>query len=114
MVLTPPAELSLDARTLHDAERARADDIFVAHQQAIYRRTDRMFAWLMGFQWTAGIVFALVVAPRSWSGSVSQTHVHVWAAVLLGGGISVFPAAVAIWNPGRVSTRMIIATAQML
>ena len=73
-----------------------------------------MFARLMGLQWLAGIVFALWVAPRAWSGSVSQTHVHVWAAVFLGGSISLFPALLALYRPGTASTRYIIATAQML
>ena len=71
------------------------------HQQAIYRRTDRMFAHLMWVQWLAGIVFALVVAPRTWAGATSQTHVHVWAAVLLGGAISLFPAVLAVLRPGH-------------
>jgi signal transduction histidine kinase len=96
------------------ANAARADALFHAHQQEIYRRTDRMFAYLMGVQWIAGIVFALVVAPRTWAGSISQTHVHVWAAVFLGGAISLFPALLAIVRPGRPSTRHVIATAQMM
>jgi signal transduction histidine kinase len=96
----------------HDEARAQA--LFEAHQLDIYRRTDRMFAYLMGFQWIAGIAFALLVAPRTWFGAVSQTHVHVWAAVCLGGAISLFPALLAIFRPGRLSTRYVIATAQML
>jgi two-component system, sensor histidine kinase and response regulator len=93
---------------------SRAEELFRAHQQEIYRRTDRMFAYLMGVQWLAGIVFALVVAPRTWAGSISQTHIHVWSAILLGGGISLFPALLAIFRPGRPSTRYVVATAQML
>jgi signal transduction histidine kinase len=96
----------------HDA--ARAEALFSAHQDVIYRNTDRMFAYLMGFQWIAGIVFALVVAPQTWYGSLSQTHVHVWAAVFLGGAISIFPALLAIFRPGRTVTRHVIATAQMM
>ena len=36
----------------------------------------------MALQWVAGIVFALWVSPLAWAGSTSQTHVHVWAAVV--------------------------------
>ena len=47
----------------------------------------------MALQWVGGIVFALWVSPLAWSGSTSRTHVHVWAAVVLGGLISLFPGA---------------------
>jgi two-component system sensor histidine kinase/response regulator len=93
---------------------ARADAVFHAHQQALYERTDRMFAYLMGGQWLAAIIFALVVAPRTWAGAESQVHVHVWAAVILGGLVSVFPAALALLRPGATVTRHTIAAAQML
>jgi hypothetical protein len=41
----------------------RAADIFAASQQAIHRRTDRLFAGLMALQWIGGIAFALWVSP---------------------------------------------------
>jgi signal transduction histidine kinase len=93
---------------------ARAAAVFQEHQQAIYEQTDRMFAYLMAAQWLAAIVFALVVAPRTWAGADSQVHVHVWAALILGGLVSVFPAALALLRPGETFTRHTIATAQML
>jgi two-component system sensor histidine kinase/response regulator len=92
----------------------RADVLNRQHLQAIYRRTDRMFAYLMALQWAAGIVFALWVSPLAWSGSDSSTHIHVWAAAGLGGAISVLPIALAILHPGALITRYTIATAQML
>src|SRR5687767_10952886 len=90
--------LVVDRESLESS--ARAESLFRAHQQSIYRQTDRMFAYLMAAQWVAGIAFALWVAPRTWSGSSSQIHVHVWAAVIIGGLVSVFPAALALWRPG--------------
>jgi signal transduction histidine kinase len=93
---------------------SRADEIFHAHQQALYVRTDRMFAYLMCGQWLAAIVFALVVSPRTWAGAESQIHVHVWAAVILGGLVSAFPAALAMLKPGATITRYTIASGQML
>src|SRR3954451_3925204 len=92
----------------------RADDLFASYQRDIYTSTDRLFAGLMGFQWIAGIVFALWVSPLAWSGTSSRTHIHVWAAVVLGGIISLFPALLGLLRPGRASTRYIIAVAQML
>ena len=68
----------------------------------------------MGVQWVAGIIFAIYVSPLAWFGDVSRTHVHVWAAVVLGGAISLFPALLATFRPGAPSTRYCIAAAQML
>jgi signal transduction histidine kinase len=92
----------------------RARDLFAQYQLEIYRRTDRLFAGLMAFQWLAGIVFALWVSPLAWEGTVSRTHTHVWAAILLGGAICVFPALLGLLRPGEASTRYTIAVAQML
>jgi len=82
--------------------------------QDIYARTDRTFAKLMLLQWVAGIVFALWVSPLAWTGSDSRTHIHVYAAVILGGLISALPIALALLHPGAAVTRYTIATAQML
>ncbi len=93
---------------------ARADLLFAEQRHALCARTDRMFATLMLFQWVAGILAAVVVSPRAWSGPVSQTHVHVWAAVVLGGLIAGFPVALARLRPGLWFTRHTIAAAQIL
>ncbi|HEV2903989.1 MAG TPA: PAS domain S-box protein [Pyrinomonadaceae bacterium] len=92
----------------------RAAELFAAEQQTIYRTTDRMFAVLMSVQWVAGIGAALWISPRTWSGTVSQTHFHVWAAIFLGAAINAFPIALALKKPGAAITRYSIATAQML
>src|SRR5687767_3361246 len=103
--VTPSSSYSSPAESLD----ARAEAVFQGHQQAIYEQTDRMFAYLMAAQWLAAIVFALVVAPRTWAGADSQVHVHVWAALVLGGLVSVFPAALALLRPGDTFTRYTIA-----
>jgi signal transduction histidine kinase len=92
----------------------RADELFTQYQRAIHTRTDRLFAGLMVLQWVAGILFALWVSPLAWAGATSRTHLHVWAAVLLGGAICAFPAALGFFRPGRPSTRYTIAVGQML
>lgn len=77
---------ALSPRTLE-----RAGELFASHQQTIYRTTDRLFAVLMALQWLAGIAAALWISPRTWIGTVSETHVHVWAAIFLGAAINVLP-----------------------
>jgi signal transduction histidine kinase len=93
---------------------SRADVLFEEYKHDIYRRTDRLFAWLMGFQWIAGIIFALWVSPLAWFGDSSRIHLHVWAAIVLGGIVSLFPAFLGVLRPGHASTRYTIAVAQML
>src|ERR671914_1133131 len=93
---------------------ARVAEIFDEHQNLVHKRTDRMFAGLMLLQWVAGITAALVISPKTWTGSESQTHPHVWAALLLGGAISSLPIALTLLRPGRPTTRYTVAVGQML
>jgi signal transduction histidine kinase len=96
------------------SESERAAALFADSEEQIHLRTDHMFAWLMLGQWIAGIGAALWISPRTWLGTTSQVHLHVWAAVFLGGAISVFPAFLAFQRPGHAFTRHTIAVAQML
>jgi two-component system sensor histidine kinase/response regulator len=97
-----------------DSVNQRARELFDDYQRSIHEQTDRLFAYLMGLQWIGGILFALWVSPLAWYGTISRTHIHVWAALILGGIISLFPALLALLRPGQASTRYTIATAQML
>ena len=96
------------------AETARrASALFSEMRSAIFRRTDKLFACLMVFQWLAGIVAALLISPTAWAGAQSQPHVHVWAAIFLGGAISLVPIVMVLALPGRTLTRHVVAIAQM-
>jgi signal transduction histidine kinase len=95
-------------------ESNRADELFSQRQQENSVRIDRLFAVLMIIQWLAGVAAALWLSPRTWSGAVSQTHLHVWAAIFLGGIISGLPAYLAWFMPGRRLTRHVVAIGQML
>jgi signal transduction histidine kinase/CheY-like chemotaxis protein len=107
MTVQPPSPTS-------ESAPSRSQALFAEHEQNIFRRTDRMFVWLMIAQWVAGIVIALVVSPRTWVGTESQTHPHVWAAIFLGGIFSSLPVFLAFRSPGSVLTRHAIAVSQML
>ena len=94
--------------------KGQAEQIYAGHRQQIYGQTDRMFAVLMAIQWLAGIAAAFFISPRTWIGQTSDVHIHVWAAVFLGGIISFFPIILAILRPGEALTRYTIAAGQML
>src|ERR1700722_6975815 len=93
---------------------ARSQEIFQEQRQRIFRRTDRLFAALMILQWIGGTVAAFLLTPRTWEGSLSAVHVHVWLAVVFGGVLAVPPVLLAWRYPGRPVTRYVIAVTQML
>jgi signal transduction histidine kinase/CheY-like chemotaxis protein len=94
--------------------QARGQLLFASQLDAIHRRTDRLFALLLLLQWAAGIATALWLSPATWAGASSQTHLHVWAAFLLGGAITILPASLTVCRPGQALTRHVVAVAQML
>ena len=105
---------TMTVRRSTDTVKARAKQLFAEHLAAIHRRTDRLFAWLMLCQWLASIAAALWITPQTWAGRYSQVHIHVYAAIFLGGLITLLPVALAWLQPGRVLTRHVIAGSQML
>ena len=97
-----------------DRFSARVFDLFDTDYARILCRTDRLFAGLLLFQWFASIAVALWLTPYTWSGAEYAIHVHVWAAVFLGGAIAAGPVLLVVLMPGRPVTRHCIAIAQIL
>jgi diguanylate cyclase (GGDEF)-like protein/PAS domain S-box-containing protein len=92
----------------------QTEDLFASHQRSIYKHTDRMFAVLMSLQFLGGIGAAFWFSPKTWVGEYSGVSNNVWAAIFLGGLLSIFPIYLALKFPGERSTRYVIAVAQML
>ena len=92
----------------------RTTRAFADLQTRVFRETDKLFTVLMPVQWLFGIFLALWLSPRTWAGASSGIHLHVWAAVFLGGAITLMPVLLAVFRPGMVSTRHAIAIGQML
>ncbi len=92
----------------------RTQTLFEVQQKENYIYTDRIFVILMLMQWIAGIIAAFLISPKAWEGSVSQTHIHVYAAIFLGGLLTVYPVLLAFLRPGSAFTRYTIAISQML
>ncbi len=100
--------------TIKERTEERFKQLFHEQQDRVYVRTDRMFRYLLLIEWLAGIITALVISPRSWSGVISDVHIHVWTAVWLGGLIVSWPIYMSYKHPGSVQTRHAIAVGQML
>jgi methyl-accepting chemotaxis protein len=92
----------------------RAKNIYQRMRREDFQSHDRMFALFMTIQWLAAIGVAFVVAPRTWAGAMSDTHLHVYAAIGLGGCVTALPVALAWWRPGTKLTRHVIAAGQLM
>jgi signal transduction histidine kinase len=93
---------------------ARASELEREGHDKIARRTDRLFGWLMLAQWLFAILLAVTITPYAWAGSKSSLHLHLYAAVILGGLISSLPWLLIRLRPGSFGTRVAVACAQML
>src|SRR5258708_4074801 len=94
--------------------RTRSRELQEAHTLTVYSQTDRLFAGLLIVQWIAGIGLALWFSPKTWIGQENTVHLHVWAAIFLGGMIAWPPVLLALLRPGLTVTRHVVAVAQML
>ena len=92
---------------------ARAEAVAAAHYGQVARRADRLLSNVLGVQWLGAVLIALWLTPRTWWGGESAVHIHVWAAVFLGGVLTLGPVLLAHSLPGRSLTRHVIAVAQM-
>src|SRR5437868_5257058 len=95
--------------TIIDSHALRVDQLFKEQQQTVVKHTDRLFARLMLWQWLAAVAAALLITPKTWIGTQSQVHLHVLAAIFLGGIVTALPVFLARTRPGEVLTRHTIA-----
>lgn len=99
---------------MNESLQIREQQLFDEHARQIHVDTDRLFAVLMVIQWLFGIVVAQTISPRTWIGTQSEVHIHVWTAVLLGGLLPSFPLLLIWRRPGARVTRHVVGAAQLL
>jgi signal transduction histidine kinase/CheY-like chemotaxis protein len=92
----------------------RASELLSQRKQSVFKWTDSLFARLMLLQYAFAIVLACWVSPWAWRGLSHETHMHLWAAILLGGAITSLPVALAALRPGTALCRHMLAAGQML
>lgn len=68
----------------------------------------------MLLQWLACILLALVMTAQSWLGENIHIHTKVWAALVVGGIVTLIPVWRIRARPGATSTRFVVAIGQML
>ncbi|MBS1993051.1 MAG: PAS domain S-box protein [Cyanobacteria bacterium SZAS LIN-3] len=106
-------ELKTDSNLVHQLN-ARGEVLFNEQKNAVYKRTDKLFAWLLYAQWLAGILVACISSPRTWTGAESAVHIHIWTSIFLGALIIARPIYLIYMKPGETVTRHTVAIAQML
>ena len=82
--------------------------------ESAYRKGDRLFSILLPCQYVGLVVLAALLTPYTWSGTTQSYHVHILAAAVLGGIVTLFPAFLAVRAPGKQITRICVAVGQLL
>lgn len=77
-------------------------------------RADMLFGVLMLVQLIAGVLGALLLTPKTWAGSTSTVHIHVWASLVMGVMIAAAPLYMIWKHRGDAMTRYTVGVAQML
>ncbi len=108
------AKLQAEKDEVDHRVAAKSRAIFDERQLRLSVATSRMFGHLMVLQWAAAIVVALLVSPRTWAGAASQPHLHLWAALALGGIVSALPAWLAFRRPEDPATPYVVASGQVM
>lgn len=98
----------------NETRKKQIETNLTAHQMRIYKRTDKLFIYLLTIEYFVGILFSLTISPKTWVGTESAVHYHVWAASVLGAIIVSVPIGFALFFPGRELTRHLIGIGQML
>ena len=94
----------------------KVDKVDKVFSQSLFEMTskfDWIFGWIFVGQWAFSVFLAFVVSPRTWSGAYSQTHIHVYAAIFLGGLLAIPPMYLDFSQPGKVVNRYVNTVAQM-
>lgn len=94
-------------------QQQRIESLYRSQMQETARTMDRRFAVLLVIQYFAGIAAALWISPKTWTGTQSSIHFHVWIAIALGAVITSFPVGMALLRSGTTASRHVIAAAQM-
>lgn len=92
----------------------KAQKIYKMQLDKTFHQCDVLFGGLLVTEWFAGILVALFWFPRTWNGTVSDTHLHVLLAIWLGLATISLPIFLIFKMPGKALTRHVLAAAQMI
>lgn len=79
----------------------------------VHSRIDGLFKILLPLQWAAVVAIAYFYTPLTWQAGASSSHIHLWAAVILGGAGALFPLFIMNKMGGTSFSRCVTAAAQL-
>jgi len=103
-----------DATVAPSTVGPQSSGLYAIAREAVYRRCDRMFAWLMIVQLAVGVGLAIFLAPQAWAGTSSSIHPHIFVALGVGGLLTLSVVLMTWLYPGQAITRQVVAVCQML
>jgi PAS domain S-box-containing protein len=90
--------------------RRHAEWLFHRHVRQIWRRADRLFAWLLVAEFVAALAASLIAGIH-----LKSNHAHSWGMVASLAAAVCLPAVAVVWRrPGSRSSRYAVAVSQML
>lgn len=91
----------------------RHRELFQTHLNEYAAQTDRLFAWLFGFEWLLGVCLAIGNAPFGWETDESYLYFHLLTSIFFGGVVASVPMFLTVRMPGQPLNRYVVAMAQM-
>ena len=95
------------------ARQAQIQSLFDAYNRQIQRRANWLFVLLLCGQWAFGTAVAVVWSPLTWTGATSSIHPHLFAAIGLGGVLTLPPLLLIRLRPHDPLTHHMVAIAQV-
>ncbi|MBX3434591.1 MAG: PAS domain-containing protein [Pirellulales bacterium] len=95
-------------------EMAMADRVYHSELDTLRQHTNAVLVRLLACEWALAVALAIWISPLAWSGAEHRVHIHVFAAVALGGLLTVWPAALVRYANDRWSTRFVVSSAQVM
>ena len=91
----------------------RSKELCLKTHQEHCENVDTIFKYLFVVQWIAAIVCALLISPYTWIGNENLIHIHVYAAVFIGGLLALPPIFLTTFQPGKKLNRYVISISQI-
>lgn len=78
------------------------------------KTTDKLFAYLLVFEWMVCVTITVTTSPLTWNGTQSTIHFHVLSSIFLGGLTALLPTYFLLKTPGAVMNKYLVTLAQFI
>lgn len=92
---------------------SKTAEFYLSSCTSVHAKIDSLFKKLLLLQWVAIVAIAALYTPKTWQAADASTHVHVYAALVLGGAGALFPLFIMKRMPGTTFSRCVTSAAQM-